>query len=133
MERVLKDGVTTVSYFVVFEQGNIDSFWSRWLKPGFRHVYAVRDAGDKWVVLQPRLAFLDVFIMCKHEYPHIRTITGDKPKIIEVSHAIKEAKLMGFGLLSCVEVVKSALGIKHRSTITPYQLYKGLMSGKYNG
>lgn len=129
----MKTGVTTVTYFVVFEQGNIKTFWSRLLKKGFGHVYAVRDAGDKWVVVQPRLAFLDIFVMDKHEYPHIRTITGTKPKIIEVTHAIKETKLMGFGLLSCVEVVKSALGIKHRSTITPYQLYKGLMSDKYNG
>lgn len=123
----------TVTCFVVFEQGRIDSFWSRRLKKGFGHVYTVRDAGDKWVVIQPRLAFLDVYVMCKHEYPHIRTITGDKPSIIEITSEIKEKNLSGCGLLSCVEVVKSALGIKHRSTITPYQLYKGLMSGKYNG
>ena len=116
-----------VPAIVVFED-RADCRWLAWLKPGFRHCYCLIRAERGWILLDPllqdlRLAWLDLpeEIDLVEYYIHSgRTVVSGWTR--EFQDASPCARP-----ITCVEIVKRALGLGRRSAWTPYQLHELLL------
>ncbi len=105
------------------------SWWAKFFKKGFRHVYAIRWMGDYWIRLETYLGYSDVTIL-PYEGQSIETIVD--PQCSAILH-VKQWRDMYtlrapwvLGPITCVEQIKSLLGLGAFHIITPYQLYKYL-------
>lgn len=126
------------------------------LRPGFRHVFAVReaDAFDGWVVVNPHSGSIDVVEVPRGAvfwWDGIAVEGGQWFEALFLAEDQGKAALAFFtgtprqeflarGLLTCVSVVKHCLGWnKHGTTLTPWQLYQALqprevrMGGMFGG
>lgn len=99
------------------------------LKHGFRHCFMIMRDGDVWVLVDPRANKTDIEILRYPAHFNVprffqnngKTVT--KVTVNEPPRAI--APLMPF---SCVETIKRCLGIHRRFIVTPYQLYRHLIT-----
>lgn len=103
-------------------------WWMRFLKKGFYHCFIILGNGYRWILIDSLSHFTDAIILKNVNIPksleklgyHIICCTTTEP-------ARSKATLMPF---TCVETVKRFLGIKNRFILTPYQLYRFLLSKK---
>lgn len=99
----------------------------RWVHPNYRHVYAMRKEGDYWIIVNPYRSYTGIELKPAYLYPDIRQIVRplDEVMLVTVDNLGDDYRghLCWF---TCVEVVKSLLGIKAFWCFTPYQLYKRL-------
>lgn len=105
--------------------------WLRILKPGFRHCFVVVRCDAHWVVHDPlsnrtEIAVLagvrerDLAAWYRRRGFHVAACRlGTPPK-----------RSAPVGLYTCVEAVKRILGIHARRVVTPWNLYKLLISEK---
>lgn len=113
--------------WVIFT-GKTDIAWLRFLKPGFRHCFAILEDCDKWVTYDPLAAHTDIQINERDDthipLPLIFHEQGETvlPATVKRGH-VKTAPIMPY---SCVEAIKRLIGIHKRTIITPYQLYQYL-------
>lgn len=98
----------------------------RWLKPGFRHCFAVIREEGNWIALDPLANRLDISVhSAENGFDMPRWLRSRGLTVIEArtqNHA-RPAPLMP---LTCVEAVKRVLGLRSRFIITPWQLYRHL-------
>lgn len=106
------------------------------LKPGFRHVFAMRPAGcEGWLVVDHRCNQLGVFHM-DHDY--ICTVRElERAGVFTViecqkTHCEKVRGIAGSGLLSCVAIMRRLLGIS-APVITPFGLYRHIRDQQHGG
>lgn len=120
------DNIKPQKAWVVFS-GKTDLPWLRFLKPGYRHCYALLFDGQNWVTVDPMSHGMDV---------HVQDIPAEfnmplwlKTRGVTVVPASIEriAKQAPFSMFSCVEAVKRVLGIQNRWIVTPWQLYRHLL------
>lgn len=117
-------------YYVVFCSAKIHHWIFKILHKDFGHVYAVKELNNyQWLVIQPRLNIVEVKIMLKAHYPHIRMITGPDAKVIKVKVNQEARARGGLNWFNCVEQVKALVGIKSFLTLTPKQLHDRLLKG----
>jgi len=101
----------------------------RLLKPGFQHVEAWRkfENGDGWIRLEPCFEGI-VTEVYPHSPAESNWVSGCHPvTTLVVRHEVPKGKLhtpFAFGPLTCVELVKAALGVYAPFVRTPWQLYK---------
>lgn len=114
------------SAWVVFTS-KTDLPWLRFLKPGFRHCYALLNDGKVWISIDPMSNYTDISV--HHHLPD----DFDLPRWLERRGAIvvpastsRKQTEAPWGIISCVESVKRIFGIHKRGIITPYQLYRYL-------
>lgn len=111
--------------WIVFS-GQSDLRWLSWLKPGFRHCYALLHDGQHWVTFDPMSHYTDVSV---HRVPPgfdlPRWLQGRGLTLIKapLSRVRKPAPWMFF---TCVEAVKRLIGLHERKIVTPWQLYRHL-------
>lgn len=120
----------TESWYVVFTQAKNHNIWTRYLRKGFQHVYAMRstDGGYLWQVIDPTQSHINLRLVSTDDFPHPRLYAGPEAVIIPVTVTIDpQAKMARMCLFSCVEVIKGCLGIKGLFINTPHQLYKFLI------
>ena len=123
---MLETPPTRVSALVVFTD-QCDVWWLRGLRPGFRHCFAVvRDPAGEWLAcdwLKGRLVF--------------RVYGPQNPddlvaRLVRRGHRVAEVPARGarggavLRAMSCVEVVKQAVGIGGWRPLTPYGLWRHL-------
>jgi hypothetical protein len=116
----------TVNALVVFTD-QCDVWWLRRLRPGFRHCFAVvRDPAGEWLAcdwIKGRL----VFRVYGPQNP-----TDLVGRLVRRGHRVAEVPVRRerggapFRALSCVEVVKQAVGITGWRPLTPYGLWRHL-------
>lgn len=118
-------------WYVVFTSTDQDHWIYKFIDRQFGHVYAVKSINDyQWLVIQPRVNVTQAKIMLKSQYPHIRDLVSIDDRVIKVS--VESTKSRGaLNWFSCVEQVKALIGVKSFWTLTPKQLYKGLLRGRY--
>jgi len=119
-------------WYLIFAKAKYSHWIFRLLHKEISHVYAVKDLNDyQWLVVQPRANLTDTEILLKCEHPHITCISGPEDKIIKVS-VLSQPENRGLPCwFNCTEQVKALIGVKSFWTFTPYQLYKGLIRGRY--
>lgn len=121
-------------WYVVFTEAKIDHWVYNIIDRAVGHVYAVKSLNDyQWLVVQPRLNMTDIYIRLKCQYPHIKMITGPDAKIVAVTAKCTVGSRGTLNWFNCVEQVKALIGVKSFWTITPKQLYNGLMGNRYGG
>ena len=93
------------------------------------HCYVMikSEGGEIWQIIEPNTSHLDISIEFVQEYPYPRLYAGPEAVILPVRAFIGTRPRWGVCIFSCVDVVKSILGIKSFWTMTPYQLYKYLV------
>jgi hypothetical protein len=124
--------IAPLQALVVFED-RPESRWLAWLKPGFRHCYCLVRAERGWILIDPllrdlRVCWLDLpneFDLVTHyvEQGHM-VISGFPEKFSKTTGTLRP--------VTCVEVVKRALGLGHLQAWTPYQLHRVLLSLGWN-
>lgn len=116
-------------FCVVFNDGGKQWWWSKWLRPGFSHTFVLMQLDEDTVIgIDPIL--------------HGCNILRWKGKLIDVArcyadyeaHTVLEVVVLPeprqlFQLEShCVGVVKRIMGIESGLTLTPYGLFKLMVS-----
>jgi hypothetical protein len=126
------------SIWVVFT-GKADMPWLRFLKPGFRHCYAVMNDGHKWISIDPLSNYTDITI--HHDVPADFDLPGwliDRGHRVVPTNPQRPLKQAPWMVFTCVEAVKRMIGVHARFILTPWQLYKFLIqekehsNGKFN-
>lgn len=119
-------------WYLIFTKAKLGHWVFKLLHRDISHVYAVKDLNDyQWLLVQPRVNLTDTEILLKCQYPHIMSIAGPDDKVVKVS-AYSEPRNRGLPCwFNCTEQVKALIGVRSFWTFTPYQLYKGLIGGRY--
>ncbi|MCK6417818.1 MAG: hypothetical protein L6Q57_02625 [Alphaproteobacteria bacterium] len=117
--------------WVVFS-GETDLPWLGILKRGFRHCFVILHDGRQWISVDPMAHSLDI---CAHplpgdfDLPGWLRARGHKVVAAPLARVRREAPWMP---LTCVEVVKRILGLHQRFILTPWQLYRYLVDGRWS-
>lgn len=105
-------------------------FLNRFLKPGFRHVFALRPAEgfEGWIVVNPHATCIDLLEVTGHAY---RDLLSQRRRegyceILAVRARRPETWPLRI-TLSCVSVVSHLLGIDCGVFTTPWRLYRKLV------
>ncbi|MEO1089161.1 MAG: hypothetical protein AAFX81_00890 [Pseudomonadota bacterium] len=116
-----------VSALVVFTDQR-QSTWLRWLRSGYRHCFVVvRDPAGEWLACdwlcgrlefhvygpQQPTALIDAFVARGH-------------RVVAVVKLRRRGRRSPFRLMSCVEIVKQAIGVGGWRPITPHGLFVAL-------
>lgn len=129
---MLKHAQDKVEWYVVFSRAESAHWVYRWVDKQFGHVYAIQDLNEyQWLVIQPRINITQAKIMLKCQYPHIYDLIDVDDKVLKVKVSPKPALRGTINFFNCVEQVKALLGIRSTWTLTPKQLYNGLIGGRY--
>ena len=115
-------------WYVIFRKTKLDHWVFRWLDREFHHVFAVKESpgGEFWMVVDGKNSCTEVTLLSKIDYPHVRLIEPDSI-VLSVNAVINpEQYRHTLCVFTCVELVKSLLGIRDFWCWTPYQLYKRL-------
>lgn len=115
--------------WLVFFGNSAAYWWSRFLKPGFRHVSAASWYAEeqRWVFVDPTSRGLIVEIRTAEEMDgRLGQLIRDSSAILRVAGRTDQR---GMPLLSwyCVGTVKSLLGLRS-CALLPYSLYAHLLS-----
>lgn len=106
-------------------------WFTRWLKPGFRHVELTRSVSYGpafndvlWLNILPSLEMLEAEIGFDPTPPWVRCPHSKIQSVAALRENATVRSWFHLGPMSCVEIAKYALGIKAFWLRTPYQLYK---------
>ena len=100
---------------------------TRWLEPGFRHCYAMtNEMNHFWIVVDPASSFTNVYPVMYELYPTPQHFDPEATEFVRYRGTIKKRMRAPVGVYSCVEIVKSLIGVSHPWIITPHQLYRWL-------
>lgn len=120
-----QDVIKNPDVWVVFTS-QVEIPWLRFLKPGFRHCYALINDGERWISYDPLAHYTDVrvhHVPPEFDLPKWMAERGHKVLRAPVSRIRREAPWMIF---TCVEAVKRVIGLHNRWIVTPWQLYRHL-------
>lgn len=119
------------TFYIIFT--NLCSgFHTKFLKNGFKHVYAVEQLEHVFLVYQPTKYGLNVFMAgCTTQDPFIESIMMlDKTASVVKLIVRPSGKFVLWPKpLTCVSQIEYALGLSGMS-LTPHQLYKRLVTGR---
>lgn len=96
------------------------------LKRGFSHCFAIKHTDDNYIVVNSDNSHIEVDALPVTPFVYADLVDG----MTRITLAIKvdsKQSMAGLRWLSCVESVKSLLGINAPLLLTPYQLYKRLL------
>lgn len=115
--------------FVVFS-GETGIRWLRWLlRPGFRHCFVVWRDGARWVSFDPLAHRTEILV---HDLPDgfdlPGWLAGQGHTLARARFAAPPPRPAPLMPMSCVEAVKRVLGLHSRRIVTPWQLYRHLVS-----
>ncbi len=111
--------------WVVFSP-QADMAWLKLLKPGFRHCSLLLNDGQQWITYDPLSSFTDINV---HDVPQdfdLAKWMRARGHIVIAAPLKRDLKAAPWGIFSCVEAVKRALGLHKRFIFTPWQLYRHL-------
>jgi hypothetical protein len=120
------------TYWVVFSDGD---HWTRWFcKKNWGHVHLIYKDEHNWIEINPRANKLVCEIMpysAEQDVPKLVMRSDPNCHVLKVTMAtpLEGRVWRRLGIMSCVAIVKYALGIKSLS-FTPHQLFKTLFKLK---
>jgi hypothetical protein len=100
--------------------------WLKILKPGFRHCMVMWHDGQGWVCIDPLSHMLDIQMLGDGDLDMPAVMKAQGHVVIK-THRRNPKKIAPPDILSCVSIVKRALGIHRFFIVTPLQLYRYLM------
>ena len=130
------EGQALADWWIVFGRSRESHWWNRYLRQDFQHCYALRFDGYNWILFHPGVAVTEIDVLAF-------TGENDLPEILKCSQATRVVRVTLFkttqGLRipwlfapqTCVEQIKTLLGIRGFWILTPYQLYQHLKDLKH--
>lgn len=100
--------------------------WLKILKRGFRHCLVIWHDGRNWICVDPLSHVLDIQVIEKNGLD-MPTLMREQGHVVVRTYRKAPLKIAPPDILSCVSLVKRALGIHKFSIITPWQLYRHLV------
>jgi hypothetical protein len=111
---------------VVFTPGP-RPWWLAGLKRGFGHCFVVLDLGDRWILLESLAHLLECRALPANSVAALAGYYADQGFVVlAVPIATPARRLAPIMPLTCVEVVKRAIGLHSRRILTPFQLFRYL-------
>lgn len=106
---------------------NASLWWTRFLKPGFRHCFAILHDGKRWLALDPLSPHMDMFVFdVSPEIDLPAMIAADGLCVVAAPLRRQHKRAAPPGLFTCVEAVKRLIGLHHWRVFTPWQLFRTL-------
>ena len=123
-------GLRTVEWWVTYHYRSEYRWWGKYLNPYFRHVEITRPvqygpgiSDVMWLQLLPGTDILDVDLSMDPRPPWVVCPEATIQKVTVVYKPGRMRSWFDIGPLTCVEVVKAALGIRAFFVRTPLQLF----------
>lgn len=117
-------------YVVYFHRESYYSF-TKFLKPGFRHVELTRPIyfgpgveDVVWLNVLPMFEMLDAEVSTDPRPPWVKCPSATVQKVTAIAPLMSVRSWFDIGPPTCVEVAKMALGIRAFWLRTPWQLFK---------
>ena len=124
-------GMKTRNWFVVYHHRIPFFRFTKWLKPGFRHVELARPvqygpglSDVFWLHVLPTFEMLDAEVSLDPTPPWVRCPQATIQHVTASRPLGNVRQWFHIGPVSCVEIVKNALGINAFWVRTPWQLYQ---------
>lgn len=115
-------GLSRTKIYLVYSSTS-EFWWGKLLKDGYKHVFAIKFDGLFWIKLDLTLGWTDYDVLAYDYKDTIEDIVnGRKTQFVDVWRKPRYRSL--FAPWTCVEMMKSLLGIRAWWVFTPYQLYK---------
>jgi len=104
--------------------GDVQAWWLRVLRPGYRHVaVAIDDGAGGFIFYNPMLNASEIVRIEGSEKTVKQKMEKAGFKVVAVLTETPPVKPLAFRPYNCVEGVKRALGINAPWVLTPWQLY----------
>lgn len=119
-------GHTKQQIYLIYEDRE-SHWWSHFFKKGYKHVFALRFDGFFWIKMDFLMGWTDFGVVPYHDCATIKDITNGRNVIVQYVEAWRKPRYrvrLLFAPWTCVEAMKSLLGIRAWWVITPYQLFK---------
>lgn len=103
----------------------------RWLRPGFRHCFCAVGTLGRWTVCDPlkgRTILDSIDDFSANELAGVWLGLGARVLLGPILDRQRQRLLAPF---TCVEMVKSIVGIDLPTAITPFQLWRALLVGEF--
>lgn len=114
--------------WVVFT-GQTDLPWLKLLKPGFRHCYVLINDGRHWISIDPLFPYTEIIVHhapADFNFPAWLAGRGYQPVRAQIRR--DRSGMAPIMIFTCVEAIKRILGLHSWRILTPWQLYKYLVS-----
>jgi len=122
-------GLNKARYYFVYSNTDHDHWYAKHLKKGFQHVFAVRFDGYFWTRMDLSLGWTDFDVLPYDRYDTIKDVLKGLDVTIQYVERWRKPRYRVRTILApwtCVEAMKSLIGIREPLVMTPYQLYKHL-------
>ncbi len=114
--------------FVVFS-GQTDLGFLKYLKPGFRHCFAVIRDGARWLIVDPMCHRLEVSAAQVDSGFDLPGWLSQRGYRVVPAPSRRIARRIAAPLpFTCVEAMKRLIGLNDWRVFTPWQLYRRLMT-----
>ena len=111
--------------YLVFMNTNFKG--DRWLKDGFKHVYAIERQALGWLCTDPSKSDMHTYILpARYDSEVIEEFKRQNPTFTILSLKVKphyDSVFPHIGVISCVSIMQYMLGVYYPFILTPYQLY----------
>jgi hypothetical protein len=100
-------------------------WWLRWLRPGFRHCYALIECESGWVICNPASHRTEIrSIGCPALADLLDWLFADGAVVAAWRLSEVPNRMAPVRPFTCVEAVKRLLGLRAPGVFTPWQLYQ---------
>jgi hypothetical protein len=127
---LLYDSEARRTIYLIF-QDSFSYLGSRFIKKGFRHVFAVEHQALGWICFDASIANIMTTILPAGFHDdvigHFLRLNPHSTVVKLYVKPTKEIRSFKFGCLNCVSVVQYMLSIHWPFVLTPYQLYSKLV------
>ena len=125
-------------YLVCFKNCGEPRWWNHFLHPQALHVFALKWTGRYWVMVHPRISYLEVQVLYDYEREdEVMQIVENMDVIgmcrVDFDHLDTDRIRLPwvFGPWTCVEQIKALVGVRAPWVLTPRQLWKHLRGLNY--
>lgn len=115
-------------WLVFFSDTDSAWWWTRFFRPGFRHVCAAcwYAGADRWVYFNPTRRGLVIDVLTDAEFgPRFQQLIDDSEAIVRVRSAYVRREMPA--AFFCVGAIKALLGARGRA-LTPFGLFRHLLA-----
>lgn len=114
--------------------GKADVFFLKILRPGFRHCFALIRSDAHWITLDPMLHKMDVeATQCAADFDLPAYLRRKGYRVVQAPALAPPRRMAAPAPFTCVEAMKRLIGLHDWRVLTPWQLYRRLITLTYQG